>query len=119
LTSPEDEQVTIVKASVVDTAVVETSSRESSSARFVIPAEEAEEVLLVAHTLAKVVYQTGTVVVAAGPHVYESTAAVAPAAAPRAIVYSATAANSQSSSSAAVVPLTRRAKSATYANISD
>ena len=114
MTSPEDEQATIVRASTVDTVIVD---RESSSARAVIPAEEAEEVSLFAHILAKVVYQTGTVVVAAGPHVYVSTAAVAPAAAPRAMVYSAAAANLQPFSSALVVPLTCRAKSATYANM--
>lgn len=73
----------------------------------------ADDVLLVAQTLAKVVYQTGIVVLGDGPQEYISTATVAPAAAPTAIVYSATAANSQSPSSVAVVPLTCNRKSAT------
>lgn len=123
LISPADKQLTIVYDSVVDTVVVTIVSRGCKTARGVTSAAAATagvagteaSVLLTAQMLASVVYHSGVVVLGAGPHWYVSMAMVAPAAAPTAMVYSATAASSQSSVDD---PSTSMRKSATYANAS-
>lgn len=142
LTTPESVHATIVNSSSVDTAVVVMVSRLWRFALAVITGtlenisclvavvEEAsvpavavlvvmtEAILLVAHMLVNVVYQTGTVVAGAGPHIQFEMPIVAPAAAPTASEYSATAAKSQSSLLLSVVLLTVTLKSARYAKTS-
>jgi hypothetical protein len=115
LISPEDRQLTIWYVVVEVVVVKEESSRRPSSARAVINGVVVAVVVFVAaQILVSVVYHTGTVVSGDGPHEYDlSIARVAPAAAPNANVYSATAANSQSSLSATVEALTCTRKSAT------
>lgn len=142
LTTPESEHATIVNFSTVETAVVvivsrwwrfalaETTGTLEKISCLVPVVEEAyvpdaavlvavaEAILLVTHMLVNVVYQTGTVVAGAGPHIQFEMPIVAPAAAPTAKEYSAIAERSHSSLLLSVVPLTAILKSARYAKMS-
>lgn len=93
--SPVDRHTVAVYVTSVLIVVVVRSSLASIMAA-VAAALAAEVTLpLTAHTSRMVVYQIGICVVGAGPHVFAPIASVAPAFAPRSIVYSSTTCSSQ------------------------